>query len=151
MVFKKFYIKSIQTNPILNSDNKNFPIYYVEKDNKNLTIKITFNQQIRNRIKLFNGTYERISEDNNSIIVKISELKNKKIFIFGDNINESYYFGFELQIISLFDHLILILIIICGILLVLLIIISILYCKNRKNRKESQIGKSFSSNNYLLN
>ena len=151
LVFKKFDIKSIQTNPILNSDNKNFPIYYVEKNNKNLTIKITFNQQIRNRIKLFNGTYERISEDNNSIIVKISELNNKKTFNFSDNINESYYFGFELQIISRFDHLILMLIIICGILLVLLIIISILYCKNRKNRKESQIGKSFSSNNYLLN
>ena len=40
-----------------------------------------------------------------------------------DNINESYYFGFELEIRSHFTLLILILIIICGILLILLVML----------------------------
>lgn len=151
LVFYKFEIKSIQTNPILNSKNHNFPIYYVEKDIKNVTIKVTFNQNIRNRIKLINGTYDRINEDNNSIIVKISELKNKKTFNFSDNINESYYFGFEVEIISHFDLLILILIIICLILLTLLIILLIFYCENKKKIKELEIRESYRSNNSLLN
>ena len=151
LIFKKIEIISIETNPILNSNYEKFPIYFVEKNIKNLTIKVTFNQNIRNRIKLINGTYERIYEDNNSIIFKISELKSKKIFNFSDNINETYYFGFELEIKTHVDLLLIILIIICAILLILLVISCILYCKNKKNIKETNIRSSCQINNSLLN
>ena len=117
-----------------------------------MTIKITFNQNIRNRLNLINGTYERIDKDNNSIIIKISELKTKKTFNFSDNIDESYYFGFELEIISHFDLLFLVIIIICSIFFILFIVFLSLYCKAKKNMKESNNNRSFGiNNNSLLN
>ena len=152
LIFYKFEITSIQANPIINSNNDNFRIYYVDKHIKNLTIKITFNQNIRNRLNLINGTYERIDKDNNSIIIKISELKTKKTFNFSDNIDESYYFGFELEIISHFDLLFFVIIIICSIFFILFIVFLSLYCKAKKNMKESNNNRSFGiNNNSLLN
>ena len=139
--FYKFEIMSIQTNPILNSNKEKFPTYFVNKYIKNLTVKVTFNQNIRKRIQLINGTYERIYDDNNSIIFRIAELKGKKTFNFSDNINNSYYFGFELETISYVNLLLVILIIICAILLILLIVLWILHCK-RKKIKNDIIEKS---------
>ena len=125
--FNKFEIMSIQTNPMLNSNKEKFPTYFVNKYIKNLTVKVTFNQNIRKRIQLINGTYERIYDDNNSIIFRVAELKGKKTFNFSDNINNSYYFGFELETISYVNLLLVILIIICAILLILLIVLWILH------------------------
>jgi hypothetical protein len=130
--FNKFEILSIQTNPILNSNKEKFPTYFVNKYIKNLTVKVTFNQNIRKRIQLINGTYERIYDDNNSIIFRVAELKGKKTFNFSDNINDSYYFGFEVETISYVNLLLVILIIICAILLILLIVLWILHCKRKK-------------------
>ena len=132
LTFYKFEIMSIQTNPILNSNKEKFPTYFVNKYIKNLTVKVTFNQNIRKRIQLINGTYERIYDDNNSIIFRIAELKGKKTFNFSDNINNSYYFGVELETISYVNLLLVILIIICAILLILLIVLWILHCKRKK-------------------
>ena len=150
LIFNKFEIISIQTNPILNSNKEKFPIYFAEKNIKNLIMKITSNQNIRNRLKFINGVYERIYEDNNSIIIKISELKNKKIFNFNDNLDESYYFGFELEIKSDIN-LWFIILIICGVLLILLIILLILYCRNKRKINEINMEKSFKLNNSLIN
>ena len=69
LLFSKFEIMSIQASPKLNSNNEKFPTYSVEKNIKNLKIKITFNQNIRKRVGLIDGTYERINDDNNSIII----------------------------------------------------------------------------------
>ena len=134
--FNKFEIMSIQTNPILNSNKEKFPTYFVNKYIKNLTVKVTFNQNIRKRIQLINGTYERIYDDNNSIIFRVAELKGKKTFNFSDNINDSYYFGFELETISYVNLLLVILIIICAILLILLIVLWILHCKRKKKTND---------------
>lgn len=143
LLYNKFEIMSIQTEPKLNSNKEQFPTYFVEKHIKNLTIKVTFNQNIRKRIGLINGTYERMNEDNNSIIIKINDLKNKKTFNFSDNINDSYYFGFELEIITYVDQLLIIFIIICAVLLILLVILLILLCK--KNKKINEINEKLVS------
>ena len=141
--FKKFEITSIQANAIINSNNENYPVYYVDKDIKDLKIKITFNQNIRNRLQLIDGTYEKIKEENNSIIIKISELNEDKTFKFSDNLDKSYNFGFELKIsspiiVSYIDTLSISLIVICVILFILLIVVLILFCKNKKNNNKDQ-------------
>ena len=148
LLFNQFEIISVQTNPTLNSNKEKFPTYFVEKHIKNITIKITFNQNIRKRIELINGVYERINDDKNSIIIKIDELKSKKTFNFSDNLNDSYYFGFELEIITSFNLWFIILIIICGFLLLLFVILWILYCKKKK--KSNEINES-NENSFRLN
>ena len=84
-----------------------------------------------------------MNEDNNSIIIKINDLKNKKTFNFSDNINDSYYFGFELEIITYVDQLLIIFIIICAVLLILLVILLILLFK--KNKKINEINEKLVS------
>ena len=155
MSFKKFEITSIQANAIINSNNENYPVYYVDKDIKDLKIKITFNQNIRNRLQLIDGTYEKIKEENNSIIIKISELNEDKTFKFSDNLDKSYNFGFELKIsspiiVSYIDTLSISLIVICVILFILLIVVLILCCKNKKNKdKDNEMIVEVKKNSLL--
>ena len=49
---------------------------------------------------MINGTYERDSDDNKTIMIKIEELKENQKFIFKDNVDESYSFGFQIEIIN---------------------------------------------------
>ena len=138
-------------NPIINSNNDKFPTYSINKGTKNITIKVTFNQNIRKRIKLLNGNYERNSENNNSIIIKIEELKEKQIFNFTDNINDTYWLGFVIDLESSFDLLLIILIVICGILLLLTLILIICLCKKRKKQQELSRERSLSLVNNINN
>ena len=48
---------SIQTNPTFYSEEKEIQTYLIKAKIKNATIKINFNQNIRNRIYMMNGTY----------------------------------------------------------------------------------------------
>ena len=148
LIFKKFEIMSIQMNPIFDFNKEKFPIYYISKGTKNVTIKVTFNQNIRKRIKLLNGNFEKNKENNNSIIIKIEEINEKKIFNFSDNINETYYFGFEIDVKKSFNYLLIILIAVSLVLLILLIIISICYCKAKKNLNDNQRNSLLQINNF---
>ena len=94
LIFNKIEIISIQINPNVNSNKEKFPTYLINEGTKNITIKVVFNQNIRNRIKLLNGNFEKNTENNNSIIIKIEKLNEKQIFNFTDNINDTYFFGF---------------------------------------------------------
>ena len=119
-------------NPVINSKNEKFPIYYINKGIKNLTIKVAFNQKIRKRIELLNGNFEINRENNNSIIIKIEDMNEKRIFNFRDNIDDSYHFGFEIDVVSSFNLLVVILIGVIVILSIILIIVSICFCKKQK-------------------
>ena len=151
LIFNKFEIISIQMNPIFNSNKEKFPIYSISKGTKNITIKITFNQDIRKRIKLLKGNFEKNSENNNSIIIKIEELNKNQIFNFTDNINDTYFFGFEIDLISSIDPLLIILIVISCFLLFFLIL-TIYLCKKQKKpeaiRKNSFLDLNNSNSNY---
>ena len=47
---------------------------------------------------MINGTYERDSDDNKTIMIKIEELKENQKFIFKDCVDESYsFFVFRLK------------------------------------------------------
>jgi len=142
LIFNKFEIISIQMNPSINSNKEKFPTYFVYKPIKNITIKVTFNQNIRKRVKLLGGSYQKNLENNNSIIIKIEELKEKHIFNFSDSLNDTYYFGFEIDLISSIDILLIILIIISCVLLILLIISLIFYHKKKK-KFSSNIENSY--------
>ena len=142
LIFNKFEIISIQMNPSINSNKEKFPTYFVYKPIKNITIKVTFNQNIRKRVKLLGGSYQKNLENNNSIIIKIEELKEKHIFNFSDSLNDTYYFGFEIDLISSIDILLIILIIISCVLLILLIINFIFYHKKKK-KFSSNIENSY--------
>ena len=133
LIFNKFEIVSIQANPIFNFNKENFPTYLIYKETKNITIKVTFNQNIRKRIKLLEGKFEKNPENNNSIIIKIEELKEKQIFNFSDNINDTYYFGFEIDVISSWNLLLIIIIGICCILFILLVFSLGYICKKKKS------------------
>ena len=147
LIFNKFGIMSIQMNPNFNSNKEMFPTYLINKGTKNITIKVTFNQNIRKRIKLLNGIFEKNTEDNNSIIIKIEKLEEKQIFNFTDTINETYFFGFEIDLISSINPLLIILIIICCLLLFSLIIISIFFCKSKKKKRPDESKE----NSFLIN
>ena len=87
--FYKFEIISIQTNPTFYSKEKEIQTYIFRGSLKNVTIKINFNQNIRKRIFMLNGTYERDSEDNKTIIIKIDKLKENKKFIFKESVDDT--------------------------------------------------------------
>ena len=124
-------------NPIFNYDKNNFPAYFVYKGAKNI-IKITFNQNIRERIKLSEGIFEKNSENNNSIIIKIEEINKKQIFNFSDNIDDTYFFGFEIDVISSMDIWLIILIVISSALFILLILSLIYILKTKKSPTSSR-------------
>ena len=124
-------------NPIFNYNKNNFPTYFVYKGTNNITIKVTFNQKIRERIKLLEGNYEKNEENNNSIIIKIEEIKEKQIFNFSDNINDTYCFGFEIDVISSINLLLIILIVISGVLLILFLLSLVYIHKKKKIEKAS--------------
>ena len=152
LIFNKFEIISIQMNPIFNSNKEKFPTYSINKGTKNITIKVIFNQNIRNRINLLNGSFQKNTENNNSIIIKIENLHEKKIFNFTDNINDTYFFGFEIDLISPLEPLLIIFFVIICFLLFLLILILIVYlCKKKKKSdsiRESSILAINNSNSY---
>ena len=133
--FNKFKIMSIESNSTFYLVE--FPKYLIKQGNiNNFTLRVNFNQNIRKRISLINGTYERIPENNNSIIINIETLKEKQIFIFKDNVDNSYDFGFEVELkYDRKDIIILVFIILLFILIIVLIIIMIknCYCKSKKN------------------
>ena len=147
LIFNKFEIISIQMNPVINSKNEKFPIYYINKGIKNLTIKVAFNQNIRKRIELLNGNFEINRENNNSIIIKIEDINEKRIFNFRDNIDDSYHFGFEIDVVSSFDLLVVILIGVIVILSIILIIISICFCKKQKQSNDFKKNSFLQINN----
>ena len=90
-----------------------------------------------------NGVFEQNQEANDSIIIKIEEIKEKKIFNFTDNINNTYYFGFEIDVEkSSFNPLLIILIVIICILFILLILCLIYICK-KKNKADTRKENSF--------
>ena len=151
LIFNKFEIISIQMNPSINSNKEKFPTYFVYKPIKNITIKVTFNQNIRKRVKLLGGSYQKNLENNNSIIIKIEELKEKLIFNFSDSLNDTYYFGFEIDLISSIDILLIILIIISCVLLILLIISLIFYHKKKKKFSSNIENSYIELNNNSIN
>ena len=142
--FNKFKIMSIESKTTFYLNNSDFPKYFIKQGNiENFIIRVNFNQNIRKRINLINGQYERIPENNNSIIISIKKLKKKQIFNFKDNVDNSYDFGFEVELKSDRKNIIiLILIIFLIILLALLIIITIkIYCcKINKNKSNLNSG-----------
>ena len=141
LIFYKFEIISIQMNPIFNYNKNNFPTYFVYKGTNNITIKVTFNQKIRERIKLLEGNYEKNEENNNSIIIKIEEIKEKQIFNFSDNINDTYCFGFEIDVISSINLLLIILIVISGVLLILFLL-SLVYIHKKKKIEQASLRQA---------
>ena len=138
LLFNQIEITSIQMNPKFNSNKNKFPTYSIDKGTKDITIKVTFNQNIRGRIKLRKGNFEENTENNNSLIIKIDELNEKQIFNFSDKMNNSYYFGFKIDIKSSFDPLIIILIVVIGVLLVSLIVTFICFHRKIKNLNDIQ-------------
>ena len=105
------------------------------------------NQDIRKRIKLMEGKFEKNPENNNSIIIKIEELKEKQIFNFSDNINDTYYFGFEIDVISSWNLLVIILIGICCILFILLVFSLGYICKKNKSSNLTREASFLAINN----
>ena len=109
---------------------------------KNATIKINFNQNIKNRINMLNGSYERDSDDNKTIIIKIEELKENQKFIFKDSVDDTYSFGFQIEIINENKNLFFfILFCIFGITIFILIILLIIcYRRNKSIKKNNSFG-----------
>ena len=147
LIFNKFEITSIQMNPIFNYNKNNFPTYFVYKGTKNITIKVTFNQNIRQRIKLMEGNFEKNPENNNSIIIKIEEIKEKQMFNFTDKINDTYFFGFEIDVISSIDIWLIILIVISSVLFISFIISLICFIKTKKKSTSSREPSLLAINN----
>ena len=89
---------------------------------------------------MLNGTYERDSEDNKTIIIKIDKLKENKKFIFKDSVDDTYSFGFQIEI--LYDgKILLFFVLMCffGLLTIILIILLIIcYRKKKYNIKNIQ-------------
>ena len=145
--FNKFKIMSIELNSTSYLNQVEFPKYLIKQGNiKNFNIKVNFNQNIRKRISLINGkTYEIIEEKNNSIIIDVKKLKKKQIFNFKDNVDNSYDFGFEIELIyDKKDIIILIFIISLSILILILFILIIKYscCKSKKIELDLNINNN---------
>ena len=140
--FYKFEIMSIQINPNFYSEEKEVQIYVIREKIKNATIKINFNQNIKNRINMLNGSYERDSDDNKTIIIKIEELKENQKFIFKDSVDDTYSFGFQIEIINENQNLFFfILFCIFGITIFILIILLIIcYRRNKSIKKNNSFG-----------
>ena len=138
LIFHKFKIISIESNSLSYINQKDFPKYSIDQQKiENLTIKVNFNQNIGNRIILNKGKYEIIPQEKNSIIIKIEELKEMQNIIFKDSLDDSYFFGFELEIAKEKKDIInLIFIILIAILFIGFVIVLILYIvEKRKNHR----------------
>ena len=138
LIFHKFKIISIESNSLCHINQSDFPKYSINQQNiDNLKIRVNFNQNIGNRIILNNGKYEIIPQEKNSIIINIEEFNEKQSFIFKDNLDDSYDFGFELEITNIKkNNLNIILIIMTSILFAGFVIVLILFIveKRKKNR-----------------
>ena len=138
LIFNKFQIISIESNSLSYINQNDFPKYSINQQNTdNLTIRVNFNQNIGKRITLIDGKYETIPQEKNSIIINIEEFSQKQSFNFKDNLDDSYDFGFELEITNIKkNNLNIILIIMTSILFAGFVIVLILFIveKRKKNR-----------------
>ena len=138
LTFNKFQIISIESNSLSYINQNDFPKYSINQQNTdNLTIRVNFNQNIGKRITLIDGKYETIPQEKNSIIINIEEFSQKQSFNFKDNLDDSYDFGFELEITNIKkNNLNIILIIMTSILFAGFVIVLILFIveKRKKNR-----------------
>ena len=136
LIFKKFEITSIDSNSLFYSNQTEIPKYLINKENiNNLKIKVNFNQNIGKRITLIDGEYEIIPEEKNSIMINIKTLKEKQNFTFKDSVDNSYEFGFEIELtfekdISLNVSFIVVTVILSAVIVLLII----LYCKLKKKQ-----------------
>ena len=136
LIFKKFEITSIDSNSLFYSNQTEIPKYLINKENiNNLKIKVNFNQNIGKRITLIDGEYEIIPEEKNSIMINIKTLKEKQNFTFKDSVDNSYEFGFEIELtfekdISLNISFIVVTVILSAVIVLLII----LFCKLKKKQ-----------------
>ena len=136
LIFNKFEITSIDSNSLFHSNQTKIPKYLINKENiNNLKIKVNFNQNIGKRITLIDGEYEIIPEEKNSIMINIKTLKEKQNFTFKDSVDNSYEFGFEIELtfekdISLNISFIVVTVILSAVIVLLII----LYCKLKKKQ-----------------
>ena len=136
LIFNKFEITSIDSNSLFYSNQTKIPKYLINKENiNNLKIKVNFNQNIGKRITLIDGEYEIIPEEKNSIMINIKNLKKKQNFTFKDSVDNSYEFGFEIELtfekdISLNISFIVVTVILSAVIVLLII----LYCKLKKKQ-----------------
>ena len=135
LVFNKFKVISIELYSLYLNQTE-FPTYWMKKENfENVKIKVNFNQNIGKRITLIDGEYEVIPHEENSIMINIKELKEKQKFNFKDNINDSYNFGFEVELPNeKWTKLNLTLIILMSIFLIFFVIVLILYIIEKRKK-----------------
>ena len=135
LVFNKFKVISIESYTLY-LNQTDFPTYSIKKENfENLKIKVNFNQNIGKRITLIDGEYEIIPHEENSIMINIKELKEKQSFNFKDNVNDSYNFGFEVELANeKITKLNLIFIILMSIFFISFVIVLILYIIEKRKK-----------------
>ena len=150
LIFKKFEIISIELNTLVypeKSESLKFLINYENIDNYKM--KVNFNQKIGKRITLIDGEYEIIPEEKNSIIINIGALKEKQNFTFKDSEDNSYDFGFEIELTQKKDiSLNIAFITVTIVLTAVIVLLIILYCKlkgqkNSFNNNYRQVNEFF--------
>ena len=137
LIFNKFKIISIESNSLSYLNQTDFPTYSIKKESiENVKIRVNFNQNIGKRITLIDGEYEIIPQEKNSIIINIEKLKEKQRFNFKDNVDDSYDFGFELELTTEKKfNLSLLFIILMSIFFVGFVIVLILYIIEKRKSK----------------